>query len=170
MDSGKLPLALRSAYLTLHRHTDARFAKYEMTADQFVLLAALARGDALTQRELGQRMSSDPSTVRAMLVLLENKGIVKREAHPSDSRARTVALTPLGKRKFKQLWKASEATREQMVNSLSPRETQQLIELLHRVTLSFPIANCVVAMSFSFDSFSLHSRLHLCPFLINDLC
>ncbi len=138
MDSGKLPLALRSAYLTLHRHTDARFAKYEMTADQFVLLAALARSDALTQRELGQRMSSDPSTVRAMLVLLEKKGIVKRDTHPSDSRARTVALTSLGKRKFKQLWKASEATREQMASALSQAETQQLIDLLHRVTQAIP--------------------------------
>lgn len=136
MDSGQLPLALRSAYLTLHRHTDARFAKHDMTADQFVLLAALARGEALTQRELGQRMSSDPSTVRAMLVLLEKKGIVKRDAHPSDSRARTVALTALGKRKFKQLWKASETTRQHMATSLSPAETQQLIDLLYRVTQS----------------------------------
>src|SRR5690606_24014698 len=40
----QLAVALRAAYLTLHRRSDARFARYEVTADQFVLLATLARG------------------------------------------------------------------------------------------------------------------------------
>ena len=66
----RLPLELRAAYLALHRCSDMEFAKFGVTADQFVLLATLARGDALTQRELAARMPSDPSTVRAMLVLL----------------------------------------------------------------------------------------------------
>ena len=66
-----LAIALRAAYLALHRRSDARFAPHGVTADQFVLLATLARGgEALTQRVLARRMSSDPSTVRAMLVLL----------------------------------------------------------------------------------------------------
>src|SRR5262245_50816333 len=32
-------------------------------------------------------MSSDPSTVRAMLVLLEQRGLVERDTHPTDARA-----------------------------------------------------------------------------------
>ena len=59
--------------IALHRQSDARFAKYGVTADQFVLLATLSRGNAITQRELARRMSSDASTVRAMLVLLEKQ-------------------------------------------------------------------------------------------------
>src|SRR3954449_11939766 len=100
---GELPIALRAAYLALHRQSDARFAAHGATADQFVLLATLARGHALTQRELARRMSSDPSTVRAMLVLLERRGLVEREAHPTDARARTVALTAAGRRTFRRL-------------------------------------------------------------------
>jgi DNA-binding MarR family transcriptional regulator len=64
-----------------------QFAKLGVTADQFVLLATLARGHALTQRELAARMPSDPSTVRAMLVLLEERGLVSRDTHPTDGRA-----------------------------------------------------------------------------------
>jgi DNA-binding MarR family transcriptional regulator len=102
----ELPLALRAAYLALHRRSDARFAPHGVTADQFVLLATLARGgEALTQRELARRMSSDPSTVRAMLVLLERRGLVQRNTHPSDARARTVTLTAKGTRAFKRLWR-----------------------------------------------------------------
>src|SRR3954468_8370155 len=99
----ELPIALRAAYLALHRRSEAQFAPEGVTADQFVLLATLARGHALTQRELARRMSSDPSTVRAMLVLMEERGLVKRGSHPTDARARTVALTAAGERTFRRL-------------------------------------------------------------------
>lgn len=136
-EKDQLPLALRAAYLALHRRTDTTFAKQGVTADQFVLLATLARGgEALTQRELAQRMPSDPSTVRAMLVLLEKQGFIDREPHPSDARARTVRLTTKGKQKFRQLWKAGESIRSQMFNALEPEEAASLVRLLARITQS----------------------------------
>jgi DNA-binding MarR family transcriptional regulator len=129
----ELPLALRAAYLTLHRRSETQFAAHGVTADQFVLLATLSRGQALTQRELARRMSSDPSTVRAMLVLLERRGLVRRETHPTDARARTVALSAAGQRKFRQLWLAGEAIRQQMFDAMSPTEAEMLVRLLKQV-------------------------------------
>src|SRR5579862_7444190 len=108
----ELALALRSAYHGLHRQSDTQFSEHGVTADQFVLLATLARGAALTQRELADRMPSDPSTVRAMLVLLERRGLVSRSTHPTDGRARTVALTRAGRHKFQQVWKAGQSIRD----------------------------------------------------------
>ncbi len=147
----RLPLELRAAYLALHRSSDMQFAKFGVTADQFVLLATLARGHALTQRELAARMPSDPSTVRAMLVLLEERGLVSRDAHPTDARARTAALTKVGLSKYRQLWKAGQAIRNQMVRSLSAEETQSLVKLLRRVTESLADASTVVAAASSAD-------------------
>lgn len=138
----ELPLALRAAYLALHRRSEARFASYGVTADQFVLLATLARGHALTQRELARRVSSDPSTVRAMLVLLEQRGLVEREPHPTDARARTVTLTGAGKRKFRQLWAAGEPIRAEMAGALLPDEVEVLVVLLRRVAEALN-AECV---------------------------
>lgn len=135
MNSGRpLPIALRRAYLALHRASDLRFSKYGVTADQFVLLAELSEEKALTQRQLAARISSDPSTVRAMLVILENNGLVKRESHPEDARAKTVALTGPGKRKLQQLWKAGQSIRDKMYNALQPTEADVLIELLNRMS------------------------------------
>jgi DNA-binding MarR family transcriptional regulator len=128
-----IAIALRAAYLALHRRSETRFAPHGVTADQFVLLATLARGTALTQRELAQRMSSDPSTVRAMLVLLEQRGLVERAAHPTDARARTVALTEEGTRTFRELWTAGEPIRAQMLSALRPDESAALVGLLVRV-------------------------------------
>ena len=135
-DNSKLPLALRSAYLAMHRKSDAQFAPYGVTADQFVLLATLSRGDALTQRELARRMPSDPSTVRAMLVLLEKQELVERDVHPSDSRARTVALTAAGKRKFRQLWNVSESIRTKMFEAIQPDDAVEFIRILTRIAES----------------------------------
>jgi DNA-binding MarR family transcriptional regulator len=75
----------RGAYLALHRRSEAAFAPRGVTADQFVLLTALARGgEALTQPELVRRMSSDPSTARAVLVLLDQRGLVERDRAASE--------------------------------------------------------------------------------------
>ena len=128
-----IAIALRTAYLALHRQSDAAFARYGITADQFVLLASLARGHALTQRELARRMSSDPSTVRAMLVLLERRGLVERDAHPTDARARSVVLTAKGVRAYRRLWAAGEPVRERMLGEIGSGEAETLVRLLGRI-------------------------------------
>ena len=145
----RLPLELRAAYLALHRSSDVRFAQFGVTADQFVLLATLARGHAITQRELAVRMASDPSTVRAMLVLLEKRGFVSRDSHPTDGRARTVALTARGLRKYHQVFKAGQAIRDQMVSSLNAAEAKLLVILLQRVSQSLADATADVAAASS---------------------
>jgi len=148
----RLPIALRAAYLALHRRSEAQFAPYDVTADQFVLLATLARGNALTQRELARRMPSDPSTVRAMLVLLEQRGLVKRETHPTDARARTAALTAAGRRKFRQLWSAGEPVRTQMLDALRPNDAETLVALLTRIAATLNRECAPVGGSSSFGS------------------
>src|SRR5438034_8305320 len=117
MDDGReLPRLLRAAYFGMHRVSDAQFSRYGVTAHQFVLLACLAEQDAITQQELSRRASSDPSTIRAMLVLLEGRGLVARARHPHDSRARVVTLTAKGRRLFERSWKTSEPIRVQMLS------------------------------------------------------
>ena len=134
MTSGReIARALRSAYLALHRQTNDCFAKDGVTADQFVLLAALAEADAVTQQELVRRLSSDPNTVRAMLLLLECRGLVVRERHPSDGRARCVTLTAKGRQVFKKLLTKSEPLRARLLAAFRPDEVAALVGLLRRV-------------------------------------
>jgi DNA-binding MarR family transcriptional regulator len=125
--------ALRAAYLALHRQTNACFARDGVTADQFVLLAALAEADAVTQQELVRRVSSDANTVRAMLLLLEGRGLVARAPHPTDGRARCVTLTGKGRQLFKKLWSRSEPLRARLLGAFQPDEVTALVGLLHRV-------------------------------------
>ena len=134
MNHGReLPRLLRAAYFGMHRVSDAHFSRHGVTADQFVLLACLAEQDAITQLELARRASSDPSTVRAMLVLLEGRGLVARERDPDDSRARVVTLTIKGHRLFERLWRTSEPIRAQLLSGFSADETRLLVDCLRRL-------------------------------------
>jgi DNA-binding MarR family transcriptional regulator len=134
MNGHEVALALRTAYLSMHRRTNAITMSAGVTADQFVVLSALAHNRALTQRALAERTSSDPNTLRAMLILLEREGLIQRLPSPTDGRARTVALTIKGNRTFQKLWTQSESLRAELVSSLTKRESAQLLRLLQQLS------------------------------------
>lgn len=129
----ELPMLLRAAYFGMHRVSDAHFASHGVTADQFVILACLAEEDTITQKDLARRASSDPSTIRAMLVLLEGRGLIARDRNPDDSRERLVTLTAKGRRLFERLFKSSEPIRVQMLAGFSEDEAGLLIDALGRL-------------------------------------
>ena len=130
----EIPMGLRAAYLAMHRETDGCLARHGATADQFVLLGLLARRDAVTQQELVRRASSDPNTVRAMLVLLENRGLVERAGHPTDGRARSVNLTGKGRRLHRRQMADTEPLRKRLRALFSPRESKALVDFLARIS------------------------------------
>ena len=130
---GEFPQLLRAAYFAMHRASDSHFTLHGITADQFVLLARLGEQDAVMQQDLVRRAASDPSTVRAMLVLLEGRGLLARERHPVDGRAREVKLTTKGRRLYERLWRSSEPIRAQLLADFSEKETEQLLGFLRRL-------------------------------------
>ncbi len=129
-------MGLRRAYWAMHRQADAQLAKGGVTADQFVLLSILAEGDQITQQELGRRASSDPNTIRAMLVLLEKQGLVARRPNPTDGRARSVTLTAKGRKTYQRLWKISDPIRQQLAGLFKQPEVTALLDGLNRIAES----------------------------------
>jgi DNA-binding MarR family transcriptional regulator len=139
----KMPILLRAAYLAMHRSTNAHLARSGVTADQFVLLCVLANGSALTQQDLARRSSSDPNTIRPMLEILEGRGLVTRQWHPSDGRARAVKLTTKGLKTWKKLIAASEPVRERLMAAFRPADIPTLLDFLCRIAeaMDLPISN-----------------------------
>jgi DNA-binding MarR family transcriptional regulator len=91
-------MLLRKAYLSFHRRANSWMLEHGVTADQFVLLTVVARDPGITQVTIVERTGSDPNTVAAVLRRLEQRRLVRREAHARDRRARCVFLTDEGKR------------------------------------------------------------------------
>lgn len=72
----------------------------DLTQTQFVLLAALAwlskESDAVTQIDIANQGNADRMMVSKVLRTLEDKNFVTRQAHKTDTRAKTIRLTELG--------------------------------------------------------------------------
>lgn len=72
----------------------------DLTQTQFVLLAALAwlskKNDAVTQVDIANQSNADRMMVSKVLRTLEEKGFITRQEHESDTRAKTIRLTPSG--------------------------------------------------------------------------
>ena len=77
----------------------AALAPYGLTHVQFVLLASLTWLDAegpVTQRALADHAATDRMMTSQVLRALETRGLVERRPHPSDRRARALAVTEDG--------------------------------------------------------------------------
>ena len=77
----------------------ATLVPFDLTHVQFVLLASLTWLDAEppTQRALAAHAGTDPMMTSQVLRALEAKGLVERQAHPTDGRARLLVATAAGK-------------------------------------------------------------------------
>jgi DNA-binding MarR family transcriptional regulator len=128
MSVHQLALALRAAYLAMHRRTDAALADEGITADQFLVLDALQQAAFASQRELVARTDSDPNTLRAMLVLLEERGLVERRPHPTDRRARSVSITPAGRAVYRRAWDATELLWQEIQAALPPQAASRVAD------------------------------------------
>lgn len=128
----ELAMALRVAYLALHRRTDAALAADGVTADQFVVLWALSGAVPLTLGELSEKTAADRNTLRPMLAILERRGLIERQPHPTDGRARLTSLTGEGRRVYRKLWKHSEGVRQEMFARLPEPDVDALVALLRR--------------------------------------
>src|SRR5258707_145513 len=79
----RLPPLLRRAWYSMNQALRRRILHLEITPDQFTALRILGEADAkgLSQRELTERMSSDPNTVASLIERMETNGLVQRRTH-----------------------------------------------------------------------------------------
>jgi DNA-binding MarR family transcriptional regulator len=72
----------------------------DLTQTQFVLLAALGwlsrESNAVTQIDIANQSNADRMMVSKVLRTLEAKNFITRREHETDTRAKTIKLTPTG--------------------------------------------------------------------------
>ena len=76
---------------------------FNITVDQWLVLRHLYDHNDLNQKELAEVIFKDTPTLTRIIDLLCDKGLTKRQPHPSDRRSYNVWLTPQGRQKVEQL-------------------------------------------------------------------
>ncbi len=78
---------------------------HDITHSQFVLMASIhwltLQQQEVTQILLSSHTKIDPMTTSTVLRTLQRKGLVARQEHATDTRAKTVVLTDAGKKLIK---------------------------------------------------------------------
>lgn len=104
-----------------------------LTNVQFGVLNVLARlGDA-SQRELGDALDLDRSTVAGLVARLESRGLVERGRAPADRRRNVVRLSPEGRDTLARHADAAARVDTALTASLSDAERACLQRLLTKV-------------------------------------
>jgi DNA-binding MarR family transcriptional regulator len=121
-----------------HTRIAAALESVGLTPALFGLLNVLGAREGAMQQELGAAMGVDPSTMVSLIDELEATGLAKRGPHPTDRRARTVALTPKGRRVLERTRRMAMQVEDEVLHGLTAAERRELLTLLRRAVDSAP--------------------------------
>lgn len=136
----RLPLLLRRAWYGLNQAFRRRIAHLGLTPDQFTVMRTLLENEGITQRELTELMSSDPNTVASLLERMEQAGLVERQPHEKDRRARWLRLKPRGKRKYEAAREIAVAMQAEVLNALPAGAREKFLGELDKVSRACRVA------------------------------
>ncbi|MBF2707990.1 MarR family winged helix-turn-helix transcriptional regulator [Flavobacterium soyangense] len=112
---------------------------YDLTHSQFVLMASIhwltLHKQDVTQILLSSHTKIDPMTTSTVLRTLQSKGLLQRQEHTTDTRAKTVGLTENGKKIIKQAVKTVETfdkTFFAVLGNTTQKFNEQLVILLKK--------------------------------------
>lgn len=90
------------------------------------------RHGPLTLRALAEVIGADPPATTVIVNDLEGRGLVVREAHPEDKRAKIVSLTPSGRRVLKSAQGVTHRAPE-IFASLTDEEVGDLARIVEKL-------------------------------------
>ena len=100
---------------------------------EFALMRFVAAAEGQSQQALAERLGIPPSRMVAKVDSLEEAGLVERRSDPTDRRVRALHLTAKGRKLLQRAAEIAVKYESRLCADLSPREREQLIDLLERV-------------------------------------
>lgn len=107
---------------------------FDITPEQFAILALLQERNGLQQREIADLLLKDRPNITRILERMQNKKLIRRETDSKDRRAVRVHLTTHGRKLFPEVEKVALDFRTQAYRGLSEAELNQFKETLHMIS------------------------------------
>ena len=108
-------------------------AGYDVTPEQFGVLARLSFEQGLNQTQLGERMLKDRHNMTRILNLLEKHGYIERRPDSSDRRIFRIYLTEGGSRIQKDLARIFSDHLDEVLSDITDGEQQELCSFLKQI-------------------------------------
>jgi DNA-binding MarR family transcriptional regulator len=121
--------ALRIAVMRLARRLRTERAETSLTLTQLAALASLDRHGPMTPGELAAHEKVQPPSMRRVLGVLGERGLIDRAPHPTDGRQALVEISAEGRRLVAADRRRRDAWLSQQMHDLSDDELALLREL-----------------------------------------
>jgi MarR family transcriptional regulator for hemolysin len=116
------------------RAVDGRLQVYGLTEATWLPLLRIARSEIpMRQNELAASLSLDGSSVVRLLDALEGSGLIERCEDRADRRAKSLVLTPRGRRTVDQVERVSREIRNAVLGKVSDEDLDRTFCLLETV-------------------------------------
>lgn len=102
----------------------------EITSVQYAALEILQRTPGVNQRQLGDELDVDRSTIADLVARMVRNGLIERSDDPADKRSYVLSLTASGKKQLATLRPRVEDVERILTARLTPRECLELRRLL----------------------------------------
>lgn len=102
----------------------------EITSVQYAALEVLHRTPGVNQRQLGDELDVDRSTIADLVARMVRNELIERSNDPVDKRSYVLFLTPVGKKQLSTLRPRVEEVERILTARLTSLETQELRRLL----------------------------------------
>ena len=93
---------------------------------QYAALEALGTAPGASQRELGEELGLDRSTIADLVRRMESAGLLERRRDDGDRRRNALELTPLGRSELERLGPLVDRVQVELVERLDPAEEAAL--------------------------------------------
>lgn len=105
-------------------------AGLDLTSVQFAALSTVREHPGIDQATLAGLIAYDRVTIGGVVDRLVSKGLVSREVHPRDRRARVLELTPAGETTLDQALPAVRAVQADILAGLPTEDREVFLALL----------------------------------------
>ena len=109
---------------------------FEVGLSDFGVMELLLHKGPQAVNEIGRRIALTSGAITTAVDRLEARGLVAREAHPGDRRARIVRLTAPGEKQARKLFAGHKTAMDLAATALSSTERATLIRLLKKLGTS----------------------------------
>src|SRR6266704_6449095 len=131
-----LGLVLMKAHRTLQRLATRSIEASGICLADFAVMEMLLRKGPQPVNEIGRRIELTSGAITTAVDRLESRGLVTREAHESDRRARIVRLTARGEEEAAKVFAGHKTAMDLAASGLSKTERATLIQLLKKLGTS----------------------------------
>jgi DNA-binding MarR family transcriptional regulator len=128
--AAELSAALRPSLLRLTRILRNQRVDLSVTLTQLSAMATLSKKGPMSAGELAAFERVQPPSMTKVLASLEDKGLVRRDAHPTDKRQAIIVLTDAGARLLESERRQRDAWLSQRLARLTPDERARLRDVI----------------------------------------